>query len=114
MPEWGVAFASGASGDNRDDRVDFTKTERQVPAYRPARTARDGIIQLHEAYSVAGLDDRPRSTRRPIFVGRHERRVRARASSAIVCREDLVDLGQEFLVWRSERIGFQEIVQMSP
>ena len=55
VPECEVAFAEGASGDNRDYKVDFTKIETELPGYSPTWTLRDGIVELYEAYVAAGL-----------------------------------------------------------
>ncbi len=57
VPDCEVAFASDASGDTRDYRVDFTKIETQLPGYAPTWTVPDGIRELYEAYTAAGLDD---------------------------------------------------------
>jgi nucleoside-diphosphate-sugar epimerase len=57
VPDCEVAFAEGASGDNRDYRVDFTKIETQLPGYEPTWTLRAGIEELYHAYVDAGLDE---------------------------------------------------------
>ncbi len=57
VPDCEVAFAEGASGDNRDYRVDFTKIETQLPGYEPTWTLRAGIEELYNAYVDAGLDE---------------------------------------------------------
>ena len=51
VPNCTVAFASGASPDSRDYRVDFTKIETTLPGYAPQWTLRRGIEELYEAYS---------------------------------------------------------------
>jgi nucleoside-diphosphate-sugar epimerase len=56
VPDCVVSFASGASADNRDYRVDFTKIETQLP-YEPSWTLRAGIEELYSAYLDAGLSD---------------------------------------------------------
>ena len=55
VPDCEVAFAAGASADNRDYRVDFTKIETQLAGYHATWTLRAGIIQLYEAYLASGL-----------------------------------------------------------
>ncbi len=55
VPDCSVAFAPGASGDRRDYRVDFTKVETCLDGFRPTWTLRDGIVELYEAYTAAGL-----------------------------------------------------------
>ena len=55
VPECFVTFAAGASADNRDYRVDFSKIEKQLP-YRPTWTLRAGIEELYEAYVADGLN----------------------------------------------------------
>jgi nucleoside-diphosphate-sugar epimerase len=55
VPDCEVAFASGASADARDYRVDFTKIEKRVPGFEPQWTLREGIRELYEAYKTAGL-----------------------------------------------------------
>ena len=57
VPDCEVTFATGASADNRDYRVDFTKIETELPGYAPTWTLRAGIEELYEAYVRAGLDD---------------------------------------------------------
>lgn len=56
VPDCEVTFAPGASSDLRDYRVDFSKIEAQLPGFRSEWTLRDGIVELHEAYTAAGLD----------------------------------------------------------
>ena len=55
VPNCEVAFASGASADARDYRVDFTKIQKQLPSFKPAWTLRQGIQELYDAYKAAGL-----------------------------------------------------------
>ncbi len=50
-----VTFAEGAGADRRDYRVDFTKINRQLPAFRPGWTVRDGIEQLAGDMERIGL-----------------------------------------------------------
>jgi nucleoside-diphosphate-sugar epimerase len=56
VPDCEVAFAEGASSDQRDYRVDFGKIEAALPEFRPSWTLRDGIKELYEAYRANGLD----------------------------------------------------------
>jgi nucleoside-diphosphate-sugar epimerase len=55
VPNCEVAFATGASADARDYRVDFTKIQKQLPSFKPAWTLRQGIQELYDAYKAAGL-----------------------------------------------------------
>jgi hypothetical protein len=50
VPNCELAFASGASADARDYRVDFTKIERGLPGFRPTWTLRKGIEEMYTAY----------------------------------------------------------------
>lgn len=56
VPDCEVTFASGASADSRDYKVDFTKIETLLPGYAPKWTLRAGIEELYHAYVDAGLD----------------------------------------------------------
>jgi nucleoside-diphosphate-sugar epimerase len=56
VPGCEVSFASGASADNRDYQVDFTKIETQL-AYRPTWTLGSGIEELYRSYTESGLDE---------------------------------------------------------
>jgi nucleoside-diphosphate-sugar epimerase len=56
VPNCAVTFASGATSDTRDYRVDFSKIERKLPGFVATWTLRDGIRQLYESYVRAGLD----------------------------------------------------------
>src|SRR4029453_3420870 len=51
-----VAYASGASPDTRNYRVDFSKLEREVPGFRPTWTVAQGVAELLEAYRRTRLD----------------------------------------------------------
>lgn len=55
VPNCEVAFASGASADARDYRVDFGKIERTLPGWNPQWTLRKGIEELYQAYRDGGL-----------------------------------------------------------
>ena len=55
VPDCAVAFATGASPDIRDYRVDFNKIEAELPGYAPQWTLRRGIEQLYEAYKDGGM-----------------------------------------------------------
>jgi nucleoside-diphosphate-sugar epimerase len=55
VPRSRVVYAAGAAPDTRNYRVDFSKLERAVPAFRPAWTVRSGIEELLEAYRRTGL-----------------------------------------------------------
>jgi nucleoside-diphosphate-sugar epimerase len=50
VPDCTVTMASGASADNRDYRVDFTRIESTLPGYSPQWTLRTGIEELYTAY----------------------------------------------------------------
>ncbi len=56
VPGSRVAYAPGASADTRNYRVDFSKLERAVPAFRPGWTVERGVAELLEAYRRTGLD----------------------------------------------------------
>jgi nucleoside-diphosphate-sugar epimerase len=55
VPNCQVAFASGASADLRDYRVDFSKIETKLPGYKPTWTLRKGIEELYQAYKDAPM-----------------------------------------------------------
>ncbi len=55
VPNCEVAFASGASADARDYRVDFSKIERTLPGFRPTWTLRKGIEEMYNAYLEGGM-----------------------------------------------------------
>ena len=55
VPNCEVAFASGATADARDYRVDFTKAETKLPGFEPQWTLRKGIEELYAAYRKNGL-----------------------------------------------------------
>lgn len=55
VPNCEVSFASGASADIRDYRVNFAKAETKLPGYKPRWTVRAGIEELYQAYKRAGL-----------------------------------------------------------
>ena len=64
VPDCEVAFAEGASADDRDYRVDFSKIETQLPDYTPQWTLRTGIQELLDAYVAAGLTEADWSSNR--------------------------------------------------
>jgi nucleoside-diphosphate-sugar epimerase len=47
----------GDTGDPRSYRVSFSRIGRDLPAFRPTWTARDGAVELLEAYRAHGLDE---------------------------------------------------------
>jgi nucleoside-diphosphate-sugar epimerase len=55
VPNCRVAFADGASADARNYRVDFTRAEKTLPGFAPTWTLKQGIEELYQAYSRAGL-----------------------------------------------------------
>jgi nucleoside-diphosphate-sugar epimerase len=55
VPGCEVAFAPGASADARNYRVDFSKIEQRIPAFKPTWTLRRGIEELYQAYKGYGL-----------------------------------------------------------
>lgn len=57
VPDCEVAYATDASGDNRDYRVDFTKVETRLPGFAPTWTVPAGITEMYEAFTAAGLSD---------------------------------------------------------
>lgn len=57
VPNCEVEYADGASGDNRDYRVSFTKVETRLPGYEPTWTVPEGIHEMYEAFTSAGLSD---------------------------------------------------------
>jgi len=57
VPNSRVEYAPGGGPDARSYRVDFDKIRRQLPAYKPKWTARQGAQQLYTAYRrEAALD----------------------------------------------------------
>jgi nucleoside-diphosphate-sugar epimerase len=55
VPNCEVAFAAGASADNRDYRVDFSKIESKLPGFKAKWTLRAGIEELYQAYKADGM-----------------------------------------------------------
>ena len=55
VPNCSVAFASGASADARDYRVNFEKIEKQLPGYNPTWTLRKGIEEMYQGYLAGKL-----------------------------------------------------------
>jgi nucleoside-diphosphate-sugar epimerase len=67
VPDVEVTFASDASPDSRNYRVNCDKIARTLPAYQPKWTVEAGIRQLYEAYKAANL------TREEFFSPRYMR-----------------------------------------
>jgi nucleoside-diphosphate-sugar epimerase len=55
VPGCELAFADGASADNRNYRVTFEKAEKRLPGFAPRWTLRQGIVELYEAYRAHGM-----------------------------------------------------------
>ena len=55
VPNCKLEFASGASPDLRNYRVNFSKITEALPAYQPQWTVRKGVEELYEAYRAHGL-----------------------------------------------------------
>ena len=55
VPGSEVSFATGASADKRNYRVDCSRIQREVPGYRPEWNVRKGAQELYEAYKATGL-----------------------------------------------------------
>src|SRR5262245_3149985 len=55
VPGCSIEFAAGAGPDTRSYRVDFGKIARQVTAFRPRWTVREGARELYEAYRKTDL-----------------------------------------------------------
>jgi nucleoside-diphosphate-sugar epimerase len=55
MPRSVVTFAEGGGTDPRSYRVDFAKLERTFPAFATEWTAREGAVELADAYRREGL-----------------------------------------------------------
>ena len=94
VPESKLEFASGAVADIRDYRVDFSKIEQALPAFRPRWTVRDGVRQLIDAYTAVGITDTD------FFGERFQRIVRLKARMAtgeIDGRLRVTDRGQDVL-----------------
>jgi nucleoside-diphosphate-sugar epimerase len=77
VPSCEVSFASGASPDTRNYRVDFSKAEKSLPGYTPQWTLRAGIEELYDAYKRHGMTQDeflgPRYYRLKVIRGRIER-----------------------------------------
>jgi nucleoside-diphosphate-sugar epimerase len=77
VPNCEVSFASGASADARNYRVDFAKAEKSLPGYAPQWTLRAGIEELYDAYRGHGMTKDeflgPRYYRLKVIRGRLER-----------------------------------------
>jgi hypothetical protein len=57
VPGCTITYAEGAGPDKRCYRVDCSKIERMLPAYRPRWDARKGAWELYDAYREAGLTE---------------------------------------------------------
>ena len=55
VPNCEIAFAPGASPDTRNYRVDFRKIAVALPAFQPSWTVRQGVEELYNAFTAAGL-----------------------------------------------------------
>ena len=55
VPDCEIEFAEGAGPDTRSYRVSFEKIARQLPAFRPKWTVREGARELYEAYKRTDL-----------------------------------------------------------
>jgi len=55
VPGSTVEFAAGASPDTRCYRVDCSKIQRVLPAFKPQWTLRKGAAELYEAFSSTQL-----------------------------------------------------------
>lgn len=75
VPNSKVAYAAGATGDDRDYRVSFDKAASVLPGFQPQWTVRKGIEELLDAYSRHGLTEE-------VFLGPDF--VRLKAISALV------------------------------
>jgi nucleoside-diphosphate-sugar epimerase len=56
VPGSSVAFASDASPDARNYRVDCSRFPKTLPAFRPKWDVYKGIVDLYETYKKAGLN----------------------------------------------------------
>jgi len=55
LPDCEIEFAEGAGPDPRSYRVDFSKLAATLPDAKPVWTARDGALELLEAFRFVGL-----------------------------------------------------------
>ncbi len=55
VPGARASFAAGGGPDKRSYRVDCSKIARELPAFEPKWTVREGVRQLAEAYARHGL-----------------------------------------------------------
>lgn len=55
VPNCEVEYASDASPDKRNYRVDFSKIHRAIPEFKPQWDARKGAQELYQAYLSHGL-----------------------------------------------------------
>lgn len=56
VPNCEVAFAEGAAPDTRNYKVDFSKIAKSLPGFEAKWTLKEGIKELYEAYTQAGLN----------------------------------------------------------
>lgn len=56
VPDCELGFAQGAEPDKRDYQVSFDRFAQVLPAWIPQWTARDGVMELYNAYQRIGLD----------------------------------------------------------
>lgn len=55
IPHSAMYYGEGAAPDPRDYRVDFSKLQKDVPAFQPVWNARKGISELTSAFRRVGL-----------------------------------------------------------
>ncbi len=55
IPNTEIEYAQGASTDQRCYRVDCSKIQRMLPAFRPRWDARKGALELYEAFRETDL-----------------------------------------------------------
>jgi nucleoside-diphosphate-sugar epimerase len=55
FPDCKVSYAAGGSPDPRSYRVDFSKIQRCIPAFKPAWNARRGVAELYSAFQGIAL-----------------------------------------------------------
>lgn len=56
FPGCEIEYAEGAGPDPRSYRVDFSKLAETLPEAKPVWTARDGALELLEAFRVVGIE----------------------------------------------------------
>jgi len=55
FPACKIEYAEGAGPDPRSYRVDFAKLGRTLPEAKPVWTARDGVLELFDAFRTVGF-----------------------------------------------------------